>query len=218
MKLNPKLTNLIGLLSPEASRFTLAAILTDGQTSVVTDGHQLTIVKDSQAKPEPKKTLLSREVLDQVKRLPKLKRDEIREIEVTNDENNHQVAVLGAGNSVFSRPRPTGNFPDYERVIPREESMPFRMAFNAVLLKRVLDSMIAMSENKELVPVQFAIGDPERAATLHAPHVGDLDVLAVVMPIRGEADRKPYQRYQEAFGLPEMRPAKESAAEEEAAA
>jgi DNA polymerase III subunit beta len=119
-------------ISAEESRFTLNGALlllkSDGLTMVATDGHRLALVQSSVPLPSlgaPYKALLPRKAMQELVKLAGDAEDGTL-LRFSGDEN-HLFFEIGE-RMLISR-KLTGNFPDYERVLPKEHP-------NVVTLRR----------------------------------------------------------------------------------
>ena len=110
-------------ISAEESRFTLNGALlllrSDGLTMVATDGHRLSLVESDVPLPSlgaPYKALLPRKAMQE---LVKLSGDagEGAMLRFSGDENHLFFQI---GERLLISRRLTGNFPDYERVLPKD--------------------------------------------------------------------------------------------------
>ena len=204
MKLNTTATvPLMDLVDSRESRFTLNGILYDGKTAVVTDGHHLTITRDTSATAEDKPILVSAEVLNAAKRLPKVEKFGKRELQINPNgkPENYQLDALDVRDeenpvvqSSQSFERMTGNFPDYQRCLPNEDDLPFRIAFDARLLVKVLNAMIRVHDadtgNKNaIVPVELLLGNCQNAAKVKLQSSTSIEVESVVMPVKHPDDK-----------------------------
>jgi DNA polymerase-3 subunit beta len=119
-------------ISAEESRFTLNGALLQlregGLTMVATDGHRLALVHQEGVVEEPdlSKSLLPRKAMGELLKLIGEQADGETKIDFAADEN-HLFFRLGE-RLLISR-KLIGNFPDYERVLPRSHS-------HAVILDR----------------------------------------------------------------------------------
>ena len=111
-------------ISAEESRFTLNGALlllkSDGLTMVATDGHRLSLVESTVPLPSlgaPFKALLPRKAMQE---LVKLSGDagEGAMLRFSGDENHLFFEI---GERLLISRKLTGNFPDYERVLPKDQ-------------------------------------------------------------------------------------------------
>lgn len=111
-------------ISAEESRFTLNGALlvlrSEGLTMVATDGHRLALVESEVALPSlaaPYKALLPRKAMQE---LVKLSADAATGTMLRfSGDDNHLFFEIGE-RLLISR-KLTGNFPDYERVLPKDQ-------------------------------------------------------------------------------------------------
>jgi DNA polymerase-3 subunit beta len=123
--LGAMITKTIFAISAEESRFTLngALLLIDGHTltMVATDGHRLSMVQESNplASVGQDRALLPRKAMAELLKLASDSEDKDAAVEYSSDEN-HLFFRLG-GRLLISR-KLTGNFPDFERVLPKSHT------------------------------------------------------------------------------------------------
>ena len=111
-------------ISAEESRFTLNGALllvrSEGLTMVATDGHRLSLVESNVPLPSvgaPYRALLPRKAMQE---LVKLSSDAGEDMMVRfSGDDNHLFFEVGE-RLLISR-KLTGNFPDYERVLPKDQ-------------------------------------------------------------------------------------------------
>jgi DNA polymerase-3 subunit beta len=112
-------------ISAEESRFTLngALLVIDGAvlTMVATDGHRLSMVQETSPLEAAGKdrALLPRKAMAELLKLASDTGDKDAAVDYSSDDN-HLFFRLG-GRLLISR-KLTGNFPDYERVLPKSHS------------------------------------------------------------------------------------------------
>ena len=109
-------------ISAEESRFTLNGALLilkeDGLVMVATDGHRLSLIEKNVSLPGlegPFRALLPKKAMSEI-------------LKLASDDNTKQIQFSGNDNHLFFRidrrlllsRKLTGNFPDYERVLPKE--------------------------------------------------------------------------------------------------
>ena len=120
--LSQMISGTIFAISAEESRFTLnGALLLLSETGLVmvaTDGHRLALIEKKIALPDlagPFRALLPKKAMSEIQKL-------------ANDDSSKQIEFSGNDNHLFFRidkrlllsRKLTGNFPDYERVLPKE--------------------------------------------------------------------------------------------------
>lgn len=112
-------------ISAEESRFTLNGALlvltSDGLTMVATDGHRLALVESATPLPTlgaPFKALLPRKAMQEI---VKLSADSAEDavLRFSGDENHLFFEI---GERLLISRKLAGNFPDYERVLPKEQT------------------------------------------------------------------------------------------------
>lgn len=121
--LSQMISGTIFAISAEESRFTLNGALLilkeDGLVMVATDGHRLALVEKSVSLPGLSGSFRAL--------LPKKAMAEIQKL--ANDDMSKQIEFSGNDNHLFFRidkrlllsRKLTGNFPDYDRVLPKEQ-------------------------------------------------------------------------------------------------
>ena len=128
-------------ISAEESRFTLNGALMeigeDGSRMVATDGHRLSLV-DLDCEPKDKlKTLIPKKALFEVNRLVK----ENTTVWFGMDDN-HQIFITGK-RAIVSR-KLTGNFPDWQRVVPKDS--PHKIDIPVQALSKILDRVVIFAD------------------------------------------------------------------------
>jgi hypothetical protein len=223
MLLNKHNLNIAALCSKEESRFTLKAILVTPEASVETDGHQLIKVTlpnlkvesfpDIANKPKPVDTwkpflLPASEALNIVKALPKKSSIPVLKcaaVTEATDQNGHASILVTDLEMTreFNPKKPEGNFPDYERVMPKDEEVEYRTAFNPELLGRVLKQVQDfISEDKTVRRgirhfngCILSFTKPNGALRIEAKNDEGQTMTAVVMPMRDDyAEPEIYRR------------------------
>lgn len=136
-------------ISAEESRFTLNGALfqvkNDGITMVSTDGHRLAMIEKTHELPSvkaPFKALLPRKAMQEVlKMAADAGPDDL--IKFAGDEN-HLFFELGE-RLLLSR-KLTGNFPDYERVLPKES--PHSVELDKDSVKGAIERVAQFSDDR----------------------------------------------------------------------
>jgi DNA polymerase-3 subunit beta len=148
-------------ISTEESRFTLNGallILKKGSlTMVATDGHRLAMVETTSDLPgisSPYRALLPRKAMGE---LLKLSSDaEGTSLVHFSGDENHLFFQLGS-RLLLSR-KLTGNFPDYERVLPKDH--PYQLALNREELRGAIERVSQFSdERSRAIRVVFSAGE-----------------------------------------------------------
>src|SRR5277367_769934 len=136
-------------ISSEESRFTLNGALLllrdSGIVMVATDGHRLSMV-------EKKIPLLDLEGASYRALLPKKAMSEI--LKLASDEGDKEIEFAGSENHLFFRigqrlllsRKLTGNFPDYERVLPKEH--PHTVVFQREELRAAIERVSQFSDER----------------------------------------------------------------------
>ena len=119
-------------ISAEESRFTLNGALLlisqTGITMVATDGHRLSMVESATPFPDlatPFRALLPRKAMSEILKLGQEAGADAK-IQFSADENHLYFQL---GDRLLSSRKLTGNFPDFERVLPKEQP-------NSVVMQR----------------------------------------------------------------------------------
>jgi len=147
-------------ISMEESRFTLNGALMllgdSGVTMVSTDGHRLSYVQTPAAVPAPyasQRALIPRKAMGEI---AKLSSDSPEGIVRFAGDDNHLFFEIGS-RLLISR-KLTGNFPDYERVLPRDNSHVARVARDEA--KGAIERVAQFAdERSRAVRVQFTTGE-----------------------------------------------------------
>jgi DNA polymerase III subunit beta len=148
-------------ISLEESRFTLNGALmllgSAGMTMVATDGHRLAYVESGAAGPAPAapfRALIPKKAMMEILKLSE-NSDGAGEILLAGDDN-HLFFALGE-RLLISR-KLTGNFPDYERVLPRDHSAEAKM--NKEEARSAIERVAQFAdERSRAIRVQFAGGE-----------------------------------------------------------
>jgi DNA polymerase III subunit beta len=159
------LTGMIGktifAISSEESRFTLNGALLvlkpNGVVMVATDGHRLAMVESSSDVPGVTgsyRALLPRKAMAELQKLGS-EADPNAIVRFSGDEN-HLFFQLG-DRLLLSR-KLTGNFPDYERVLPKEQ--PHSVTLNTNEVRGAIERVAQFSdERSRAIRVQAANGE-----------------------------------------------------------
>ncbi len=146
-------------ISLEESRFTLNGALMvlrpEGGVMVATDGHRLAMTEQNmELDVSPQKALLPKKAMVE---LQKLAQDAGSDAKVSfSASENHLFFSLGE-RLLISR-KLTGNFPDYERVLPKEHSQ--RVALSRDELRGALERVSQFSdERSHAVRLKFSPGE-----------------------------------------------------------
>ncbi len=148
-------------ISSEESRFTLNGALLllkdTGIVMVATDGHRLSMVEKRIALPDL-------EAASYRALLPKKAMSEI--LKLASDEGDKEIEFAGSDNHLFFRigqrlllsRKLTGNFPDYERVLPKEH--PHTVVFQREELKAAIERVSQFSdERSRAIRMQVLAGE-----------------------------------------------------------
>ena len=206
--LNKHNLNLANLACKEVNRFTLDGILVAPSCTVVTDGHKL-VKMDLPTMPEegqlpliggraPLRTwkpfvLARADALELAKAIPSATGRQKRAGHILPVLENafllergesrvlFGVTTLGEDHRTFDFAIPKDNFPDYERVMPRE--FPFTIGLNLDYLKEIATVVgKSMSERGRLT--SLGIRDNASAVAFQMTTEFEQQVTAVLMPMR----------------------------------
>lgn len=148
-------------ISAEESRFTLNGALmvlgTNKLTMVATDGHRLSMVENSTALPDgatPHRALLPRKAMSE---LLKLAQDAGPEAKIRfSGDNNHLFFQMG--DRLLTSRNLTGNFPDFERVLPKEQ--PHHVTLQRDELRSAIERVSQFAdERSRAIRLQVAPGE-----------------------------------------------------------
>lgn len=154
-------------ISTEESRFTLNGALLQLRggkvTMVATDGHRLALVEA----PNPLasgevsyRALLPRKAMAELVKLAGEVSDKDSEVKFSGDENHLFFQV---GERLLISRKLTGNFPDYERVLPKSHA--HRVEFDASELRASIERVAQFSdERSRAIKIRFA----DNEVTLHS--------------------------------------------------
>jgi DNA polymerase-3 subunit beta len=151
-------------ISAEESRFTLNGALllltSDGLTMVATDGHRLALIEAETPLPslaEPYKALLPRKAMQE---LVKLSSDaaEGAMLRFSGDDNHLFFEV---GERLLISRKLTGNFPDYERVLPKDQ--PNEVTLGRDILRSSIERVAQFADERsrairlQVLPGEFKV-------------------------------------------------------------
>ncbi|MGA8027823.1 MAG: DNA polymerase III subunit beta [Bryobacteraceae bacterium] len=158
--LSQMISHTIFAISAEESRFTLNGallILNDkGLVMVATDGHRLALVERQVGLPSltaPFRALLPKKAMNEIQKL-------------AGDDSSKQIEFSGNENHLFFRVdkrlllsrKLTGNFPDYERVLPKEH--PHVLVIQRDELKAAIERVAQFAdERSRAIRVQMLKGE-----------------------------------------------------------
>jgi DNA polymerase-3 subunit beta len=160
------LTSMIGrtsfAISMEESRFTLNGALLlmrpEGLTMVATDGHRLAFVQAAQSESgttdKPFRALIPRKAMGELVKLGDDAGEGAKAV-IAGDDNHLFFQV---GHRLLITRKLTGNFPDYERVLPKDHQLTARLQKGEIrsAIERV--SQFA-DERSRAIRVQFTNGE-----------------------------------------------------------
>jgi DNA polymerase-3 subunit beta len=149
-------------ISMEESRFTLNGALLlmrpEGLTMVATDGHRLAYVQASPAESgttdKPFRALIPRKAMGELVKLGDDATDGARTV-IAGDDNHLFFQI---GQRLLITRKLTGNFPDYERVLPKDHSLMARLEKSEIrsAIERVAQFA---DERSRAIRVQFTTGE-----------------------------------------------------------
>lgn len=192
--------------SKEESRFTLNGILVDPEYTVATDGHAMTIcetVKDSaESYPEWESfkatnewkpfVLPSSDCADIIKALPTKTTIPILANAAVGDRSDDSSAIIGVTDldkkRVFEAKQDSSrNFPDWRRVLPKEENFRFEINVTAELLINQLQihkEKLVKGDGHKTAVVTLKFQDKNSAFVITSNT--EQNMTSVVMPCRGD--------------------------------
>ncbi|MBM3773583.1 MAG: DNA polymerase III subunit beta [Acidobacteria bacterium] len=149
------------VISLEESRFTLNGalmLLNDGSmTMVATDGHRLAFVEsrnEGSTAASAFRALVPKKAMTEILRLTEDAGPE-SQVNFAGDENHLFFQV---GDRLLITRKLTGNFPDYERVLPREHTLEARL--NRDEIRSAIERVAQFAdERSRAIRVQFAPGE-----------------------------------------------------------
>ena len=149
-------------ISMEESRFTLNGALLlmrpEGLTMVATDGHRLAYVQaapaDSGTADKPFRALIPKKAMTELTKLADDAGPDAKAI-VAGDDNHLFFQV---GHRLLITRKLTGNFPDYERVLPKDHHLTAKLEKNEIrsAIERVAQFA---DERSRAIRVQFTEGE-----------------------------------------------------------
>src|SRR5262249_31868216 len=147
--LSAMISRTIFAISTEESRFTLNGALLvlrkGGLVMVATDGHRLAMTESTAELPGVTgsfRALLPRQAMGELQKLAG-EVDPAAQVKFSGDEN-HLFFQLGE-RLLLSR-KLTGNFPDYERVLPKDQ--PHSLALNRDELRGAIERVAQFSDER----------------------------------------------------------------------
>jgi DNA polymerase III subunit beta len=150
-------------ISMEESRFTLNGALLlirpEGMTMVATDGHRLAFVQsggaiDPSAADKPFRALIPKKAMAELVKLADQAGDDAKAT-FAGDENHLFFQI---GHRLLITRKLTGNFPDYERVLPKEHS--FTATLRREEIRSAIDRVAQFAdERSRAIRVQFTNGE-----------------------------------------------------------
>ncbi len=193
------------LASGEASRFTLNGILVTPTETVVTNGHTMTICPtpdvDVDSYPELHNFKATKEftpfimpqkvALDLLKQIPKNSTHPVlMNVAIgTGATTDHvQVATTDLQTQNVQQISPlTGNYPDYKRVIPKDEDLQFSITLSGEYIRDIVNIHIKHQDVKRgSTPVVLKFRDSQHAMVIESR--GDTPLKSVIMPHRQEGN------------------------------
>jgi DNA polymerase-3 subunit beta len=145
-------------ISLEESRFTLNGallLLKDGATTMVaTDGHRLAYVESNSGGQQNFRALIPRKAMGEIVKLADESADGSM-ISISSDDNH---LFFQFGERLLVTRKLTGNFPDYERVLPKDNTNIARLAKSEIrsAIERVAQFA---DERSRAIRVQFVPGE-----------------------------------------------------------
>ena len=186
------------LANRDASRYAINGVFVCKDETVVTCGHQITRVSKVTDGDDYKLAGLATDVpladefkpfvmpvcdaLEVAKRKPASKWSEKRIAIAAETADKPHCAVVVADN-VQRAPKVDAQFPDYQRCIPKPETLTVSISFNAKLLGDILAAHAAMQDGVRLPVVTLRMKDGQSAFTIESSFEGQT-MHSVVMPVR----------------------------------
>ncbi|CAB4130513.1 DnaN DNA polymerase sliding clamp subunit (PCNA homolog) [uncultured Caudovirales phage] len=157
-------------ISTEESRFTLNGALFEMGTGtlrmIATDGHRLTLANGTGEVRLEGKNLIPRKALVELLRLAGVVAPDAT-AEFSTDENHIFFTI---GDRILQSRRPTGNFPDYSRVVPA--SFQGTATVNRLQLRDALNRVRGFSDERSRA-IRVVISDGQVAASASAMETGE---------------------------------------------
>lgn len=145
-------------ISNEDSRFTLNGALLNvqdgGMTMVATDGHRLALAHQTGCASDgpPNKALLPKKAMVELLKLAAEAQGEDVQMDFSADDNH---LFFGLGGRLLMSRKLTGNFPDYERVLPRSHAHCITM--NREELRGTIERVAQFADERtRAIKIQFA--------------------------------------------------------------
>ena len=202
--LNAHNLNLAKLAATEASRFTINAMHVSETHTTVTDGHQLTRVDLAKQPVDSAPSITGMKLqrkwkpfllpadtaLEAAKALPKkplLPACSVAWVGEDADDKTLRIGVTDLEKPrILQARKPQGNFPDYERVMPKVDTADYQIVLDANLLGRVLDYARKFAlDAKGQAPVKLSFWK-HRKNTVQPEKYGKWQPLAITV----EADNR----------------------------
>lgn len=154
-------------ISAEESRFTLngALLSIKGKvlTMVATDGHRLSMVENENplgSEDASYKALLPRKAMSELLKMASDNTDKDAKLEFSGDDNH---LFFRLGNRLLTSRKLTGNFPDFERVLPKSHSHTVELDRDE--LRASIERVAQFSdERSRAIKIRFA----DNEATMHS--------------------------------------------------
>lgn len=201
--LNVHNLTLATLCCKEESRYTLNGILVTPECTVVTDGHQLTIVDTPAFPAEEQMPLICDKPILRTWKPFILAADHAKELAKAIPKKSFMPVICnayllerGEENVTFgirlseqdgtgrtlTFPIMAGNFPDYHRVLPKE--LPFTVNLSALLLSDLTTFTHRMVRTKHRGQISLGIKDNVSAVQMDSLTEDNQRVRAILMPMR----------------------------------
>lgn len=148
-------------ISSEESRFTLNGLLMvlgDSLTTVATDGHRLAWASVKMEPTSPQSILVPKAIPAHYQRIIDGAEDGAQVI-VSTDENHIYFTV---GDRLLISRKLSGNFPDYQRVLPKPESQIISRTFSRLELKSDISQVLQFADDTTRAISIEVIGDGVR--------------------------------------------------------
>jgi DNA polymerase III sliding clamp (beta) subunit (PCNA family) len=139
-------------VSKDASRWSIQGIHVTPRETVVTDGHRLVRVKTVGETPDFKPfNIKASYALDAAKHAAKAEAD------ITPHDDDTTKATIKVGSASFTVETHEGMFPQYDRVIPKDDDTWVSVTFDAKYMKELMDMHVSSGQ---YVTMRYKAGSP----------------------------------------------------------
>lgn len=206
--------NIAALAAKDENRFTLNGILIEPNKTIVTDGHQLTYVTGStatmfgargvEASTEFKPFVLA--VADCLALSKQAKKGDtigVQYIETPSESAENPLptidikAAAHLSNAMVNANPLKGNFPDYQRVFPKDEKYVASVCIDAALLSDVVKQAVSFQKENSgrLSPMRIDLADDERTPIrLTCTNTHGQEFYSIIMPVKDSEEAAKLQK------------------------